>query len=183
MSNLLETDVVLSDLGTRVFAVSANMDFDTEPKAVTDAVELYDVLSIDNLGYDRNSEEYRPLANGGFPKKAVLGYNQEDLQIELVRSEQGAYNEQSTYWFLNNKLEQYKVSKAFFGIIVVRPVYSISEDEAYEARYYTVFCSGIEDSANSESGREYTATLSRSGPPIDLLVTVEGDTFKYARKA
>ena len=185
MPGKTSTDVVLSDLGTRVFLVDANMKFDTTPKAIEGMKELEDIISIDNLGYTRDTADYPILANGGYPKKALLSYSVDDISMTLVRSEQGAYNDGSTFWMLNQMLESYKVNKAFKGLIVCRPVANVeSEADAFEARYYTVACTGIEDGATNDTGREYTCTLLRSGKPIDLTVeyTESPEAFKFALK-
>lgn len=185
MAGRTSSDVVLSDLGTRVFLVDANMEFSATPEAITDMQELEDVISIDNLGYSRDTADYPILANGGYPKKALLSYSVDDLSMSLVRSEQGAYNDGSTFWILNQMLENFKVNKAFRGLIVCRPVANVGSDaDAFEARYYTVACTGIEDGATNDTGREYTCTLLRSGKPIDLTVeyTENPETFKFALK-
>ena len=109
------------------------------------------------------------------------------MTLNLVRTEQGAYNEESTYRLFSEKLEQFKVNKAFFGIIIVRPGAALGTDDAYEARYWTCFCNGIDEGATGDSGREYTVSLARSGKPTDLLVTTTlnekgEETFKFAKK-
>lgn len=179
MAGLLETNVVLSDFGTRIFTTDANLVFTAEAKAPDNLVEVLDVTGAENLGFSRGSQDYQILANGGWPKKALLGFETDDMTLSLVRSEQGAYNENSTYWLFNKKLEQFKVNKAFFGIIIVRPVSGAAEEELYEARYWTCFCNGIDEGASGDSGREYTVSLARSGKPTDLAVTYDEGTDKF----
>ena len=182
MSSLLESNVVLSDFGTRIFITDANMKFTSQATTPQNLVEVMDVIGAENLGFSRNSQDYQILANGGWPKKALLGFETDDMSLSLVRSEQGAYNENSTYWIFNEKLKQYKVNKAYFGIIIVRPVSGAAEEDLYEARYWTCFCNGIDEGASNDSGREYSVSLARSGEPTELTVTVEGSTFKFALK-
>lgn len=178
---LLESNVVLSDFGTRIFMVSANYPFTSEAKELENPTELLDVLSAENLGFTRGSVDYRPLANGGWPKKAFLGFETDDMSLSMVRSEQGAYNEQSSYWTLYNKLKQFKVNRAFFGIVICRPVAGMSDEDLYEARYWDVVCNGVEEGASSDAGREYTATFIRSGAPkeLDTTYTAETDAFTF----
>lgn len=184
MSNLLETNVVLSDFGTRIFITDANLTFTKEAADLPNAIEVLDVIGAENLGFSRGSQDYQILANGGWPKKALLGFETDDMTLNLVRSEQGAYNEQSTYWTFNKKLEQFKVNKAFFGIVIVRPVAALGAEDAYEARYWTCFCNGIDEGATNDAGREYSVNLARSGKPTDLTVTYAEatDSFKFALK-
>lgn len=184
MSELLETNVVLSDFGTRIFITDANLTFAKEAAALPNSIEVLDVIGAENLGFSRGSQDYQILANGGWPKKALLGFETDDMTLNLVRSEQGAYNENSTYWTFNKKLEQFKVNKAFFGIVIVRPVAALGTNDAYEARYWTCFCNGIDEGATNDAGREYSVNLARSGKPTDLTVTytAEGDTFTFALK-
>lgn len=179
--SLLESNIVLSDFGTRIFMVKAKYDFGSEAKALEGATELVDVLSAENLGFTRGSVDYKPLANGGWPKKALLGFETDDMSLSMVRSEQGAYNESSSYWTLYNKLKQFKVNRAYFGLIICRPVAGESEEDLYEARYWDVFCSGIDEGASSDAGREYTATFVRSGAPkeLDAVYTADSDAFTF----
>lgn len=183
MAGLNQTDVVLSDFGTRVFITKANMTFTSEASTPDELTEVVDIINIENLGFSRNSQDYQILANGGWPKKALLGFETDDMTLSLVRSEQGAYNEKSTYWLFNEKLKQYKVSKAYFGIIIVRPVSGAALEDIYEARYWTCFCNGIDEGASNDSGREYTVSLARSGEPTELSVTEAEGTFKFASKS
>ena len=184
MSDLLETNVILSDFGTRIFITDANLTFAQEAAALPNAIEVLDVIGVENLGFSRGSQDYQILANGGWPKKALLGFETDDMTLNLVRSEQGAYNETSTYWTFNKKLEQFEVNKAFFGIVIVRPVSALGAEAAYEARYWTCFCTGIDEGATNDAGREYSVNLARSGKPTDLTVTYTSadDTFKFALK-
>lgn len=183
MAGLLESNVVLSNFGTRIFITDANITFTTTPTAPSGMVEVLDVIGAENLGFSRDSQDYQTLANGGWPKKALLGFQTDDINLSLVRSEQGAYNENSTYWIFNEKLKQFKVNKAYFGIIIVRPVSGAAAEDIYEARYWTCFCSGVEDSADGSTGREYSVTISRSGAPTELTVTENpAGTFKFALK-
>lgn len=183
MAGSVETNAVLSNFGTHVFGLDANHQFSGEAETPADMFEFVDVLGIDNLGFMRDSVDYQPLANGGWAKKALLGYQTDDMTVRMVRSEQGAYNEDSTYWTLYDKLKQFKVGKAYFGIIIVRPVAGDAGKDVYEATYWTCFCSGLEDNADGSTGREYSVNIARSGAPTELTVTEEpAGTFKFALK-
>lgn len=182
MAGLLESDVVLSDFGTRIFITDPNMKFSSVATTPQNLVEAMDVIGAENLGFSRNSQDYPVLAKGGWPKKALLGFETDDITLSFVRSEQGAYNVDSTYWVFNKKLKQYKVNNAYFGIIIVRPVSGAASEDLYEARYWTCFCNGIDEGASNDSGREYTVSLARSGEPTELTVTVEDGKFKFAQE-
>jgi hypothetical protein len=188
MAGKISTDIVLSDFGTKFFITDANLTFGETAEAIENLTEIVDVTSAENLGFSRGSQDYQILGQGGFPKKALLGYEVDDMTLNMVRTEQGANNEGSPYWILNNKLAQFKVNKAFFGLIIVRPVAALGTDDEYEARYWTCFCSGIDEGATTDAGREYSVTLARSGKPTDLTVTTTVDEegkeiFKFARKS
>lgn len=172
MAGLTSTNIVLSDFGTRVFLIGANTAFTDTPAALTDPIELLDITGIENLGFSRESQGYQVLSTGGWEKKALLGFTTDDMSVSMVRTEQGAYNEDSTYWTIYNKLNQFKVNKAFFDLVIVRPVAALATEDAYEAVKWTCFCTGIEDSATNDSGREYTATFARSGEPTNLVVSI-----------
>lgn len=190
MAGLLETNIVLTNFGTRVFACEANKVFTGTAASLGEgAKEILDILNANTLGYSRETKDYNILANGGWPKKALLNFSADNIQLEMVRTEQGAFNEDSTYWFLYNKLKQYRVNRAFFGIVIVRPVVSITSDvDEYEAVYWTCFVSELDDNASNDSGREYTVSIARSGAPTELAVTynAEGQTeiekFQFALK-
>lgn len=161
------TNVVLSDFGTRIWVTTANQTFATAVSSST-MQEVEDVTGAENLLFGRDSQEYPILANGGWKKRALLSFNTDDISLSLVRTDEGAYNADSTYRLFKNKLKEFKANNAFFGLVVIRPV---SGNNAYEGDYWNVFCSDIKDDATNDSGREYTVSLSRSGEPIELDVT------------
>lgn len=161
------TNVVLSDFGLRMWTTTANQTFANAVSSST-MKEVEDVIGVENILFSRDSQEYPILANGGWKKRALLSFNTDDMNINLVRSDEGAYNVDSTYSFFLNKLKEFKANNAFFGIVIARPV---SGNNAYEGVYWNVFCSGITDDATNDSGREYTVSVSRSGEPITLDVT------------
>lgn len=178
MANLLQSDVVLSSFGTRIFMVGANLKFE-EAFTPGDTDEIIDVIGVENLGFSRDSQDYNILANGGWPKKSLGAFTTDDMTLNLVRSEQGAYNYGSTYHRFYEKLEQFKANKAFFGIIIATPTVSVGEDDAYEAKYWTCFCNGVDEGATGDSGREYTVSLARSGKPTYLEVAHDEATDKF----
>lgn len=186
-NGLTNTNIVLSNLGTRIFFTDANMKWSSTPTTPENMTEAQDAIDANNLGFSRNSKDYNPLASGGWGKSAITTFETNEMTINFVRSEQGAYNKDSTYWFCNDKAEQTKVGRAYFGLIIVRPVAGASDDDLYEARYWTVWCSGIDDNVSGDSGREYAVTFKRSGKHTDLTVSVttgeDGtETFKFAKK-
>lgn len=179
MAGKASTNIVLSNLGAFVMALPLTEFTDVPTELPGGATKLNDVLSISGLGVTRNSVAYTPLDGNGYPKKALLNFDTPDMILDCVRTESGPNLDDSTFHYFKTQSQKYKADEAWIGLIIARPV-----GDGYEADYYAVAVGEFDYTVDPGVGQEYTVSLIRTGPLVELKVTEGvGGEMTYALKA
>lgn len=145
------------------------------PGKATGADEINDVISCTLGTFKKEVKKYRTLNSNGWEKSVSLGQSQDDGAFECIRT--GAGNPYigeagtDTYtkikdWFMKATSNGGKLSPKV--VVEVLP-----RGDAFEGTcYYVTPLDWTPGKRDTESGQEYSFTLSVFGPPVPVKVTV-----------
>lgn len=179
---------VLSNFGTRYFKF-AYTDSDTVPASSSSGQEIGSVLSCNLGSFTKETTKYRTLNGNGWELVAPLGNTSEDATFECVREGIGdvylGVDGESTYtriknWFMEATKGAGATSPAC--IVEVLPRGGSTGNEYEGTCYFVVPAQWTPGTKDTETGQEYSFTVSLFGPQIPVKVTVgEGGTFTFAK--
>lgn len=179
MPGLNETGFVLGLIGARNFIAEQG----TVTYVEGQLVELSDIIKVSGLEGTREVKVYKPLNNGGYPKKAALGKDNADMVMELVRSDTGSLTT-STYNYLRDWFEANdETNPEWREHIEVKPRGTVDGKTAYEARKRIVCITKFNyGDLDVELGQEYTVEFAVSSKPISMTVTEdEGGKLTFTK--
>lgn len=166
----------LSNFGVRYF-LKDYTDSDTVPAAAGPSDELDSVLSADIGSFSKDVKAYKPLNGNGWDIIASLGQSQDDASFDLVRTGTGdAYvgtAGSSTYtklrkWFMDAAAQGGNNSPKCIVEVVPRG----GSTPAYEGTcFYVVPKNWGPGAKDTDTGQEYSITVSPFGPPQPVTVT------------
>ena len=176
---------VLSNFGVRYFLLNYT-DSDTVPASAGPADEITSVISCDIGQFSKENTKYRTLNSNGWESIATLGNTAEDGTFECVREGTGdVYSGAagtSSYtrikdWFLKATAGAGKQSPKCIVEVVPRGGSGTTEYEG--TCYFVVPNQWTPGTKDTETGQEYSFTVSPFGPQIPVTVThtpAQGDT-------
>lgn len=168
---------IMSYFGTRYFMFDYT-DSDTIPTDSADGQEITSVISCDIGSFTKENTKYRTLNGNGWESIAPLGNSSEDATFECVREGTGgvygAAAPTSTYaiikqWFMEATAGAGKGSPKAIVEIIPR---GGAGAEAYEGScYFVVPNQWTPGNKDTETGQEYSFSVSPFGPQIPLVAT------------
>lgn len=168
--------MVLSNFGVE-YMLFPYTDSNTVPASGTDKDAIESVLSCDIGAFTKENTKYRTLNSNGWESVATLGNTAEDGSFECVREGTGGAYEGAEGTTSYTKIKDWFM-KATEGagkdsarcIIEVIP----RGDDEYEGTcYYVMPNTWTPGTKDTETGQEYSFTVSPFGPQVPLVVTVE----------
>lgn len=178
---------VMSNFGVRYFKL-AYTDSDTVPGTATADDEITSVISCDLGSFTKENTKYRTLNSNGWESIATLGNTAEDGTFECVREGTGGVYDgtagSTTYtkikdWFMKATAGAGKESPACIIEVVPR---GGSDGEEYEGTcYFVVPNQWTPGTKDTETGQEYSFTVSPFGPPIPITVSEADGTWTFAK--
>lgn len=181
---------VLSNVGTRYFKL-AYTDSDTVPASATSDDEITSVISCNIGTFNKETTKYRTLNGNGWESIATLGNSSDDATFECVREGTGdVYSGvagDSSYtriknWFMQATRGAGVASPAC--IVEVTPRGGTGETEYEGTCYFVVPNQWSPGTKDTETGQEYSFTVSPFGPQIPLKVTHTAgatDTWSFTK--
>lgn len=180
---------VLSNFGVRYFKLPFT-DSDTVPGTATTKDEITSVISCEFGAFSKENKKYRTLNGNGWEAVAPLGNSAEDGTFECVREGTGdAYSGKagtSTY----TKIKDWFI-KATNGAGVKSPACIVEVlprgNNTYEGTlWYVVPNNWGPGTKDTESGQEYSFTVTPLGPQVPLTVTYNnsqesGESWTFAK--
>ena len=165
---------VLSNFGVRYFKLPYT-DSNTVPASAAAENEITSVISCDLGQFTKENTKYRTLNSNGWESVAPLGNSAEDGTFECIREGTGgAYAGaagETTYtrikdWFM----------KATAGAGVASPACIIEVvprgNDTYEGTcYYVIPNQWTPGTKDTETGQEYSFSVTPFGPQVPLKVT------------
>lgn len=168
---------VLSNFGTRYF-LSEYTDSDTVPSSAGPADEITSVLSS-NIGvFTKENTKYRTLNGNGWESVAPLGNSSDDATFECLREGTGGVYQgvagTETYtrlkdWFMKATAGAGKASP--MCLIEVLPRGGTGNEQYEGTCYFVIPNQWSPGTKDTETGQEYSFTVTPFGPPIPLTVT------------
>lgn len=186
---------VLSNFGTRYFLLNY-VDSDTVPSSGALADEITSVISCDIGTFTKENTKYRTLNGNGWESVATLGNSSEDATFECLREGTGGvYQGQEgtdTYtrlkdWFMKATAGAGKASPRC--IVEVLPRGGTGNSEYEGTCYFVIPNQWSPGTRDTETGQEYSFTVTPFGPQIPLVVThtpasgANPESFSFAKGA
>lgn len=180
---------LLSNFGVRYFKLDYT-DSSTVPSSATASDEITGVISCNIGGFEKSNTKYRTLNGSGWESVAPLGQSTNDGEFSCVREGTGGVYTGSagstTYtrmkdWFMSAAKVGGKTAPACIIEVVPR---GGSADEEYEGTcYYSIPNAWTPGTKDTETGQEYSFSVSVFGPQVPLKVTYSGetDTFTFTK--
>lgn len=173
---------VMSNFGVRYF-LSDYVDSDTVPATVGPTDEITSVLSCDIGTFTKENTKYRTLNGSGWESIATLGNSSEDATFSCIREGTGGiYTGQgtgSTYAMIKN---WFMLATKGAGAQAPKCIVEVTPrgNNQYEGTcYYVVPNQWQPGTKDTETGQEYSFTVSPFGPQNIVAVTytaASGDT-------
>lgn len=168
---------VLSNFGVRYF-MSEYVDSDTVPGEGTAQNELGSIISCDGGAFTKENTKYRTLNSSGWESVAALGNTADDLTFECIREGTGAVyagtDGTTTYQKIKN---WFMLATSGAGeskpkcIVEVTPRKGQGA-EGYEGTcYYVIPNQWSPGTRDTETGQEFSFTVTPFGPQTPLAVT------------
>ena len=186
---------VLSNYGTHYFLLPYT-DSDTPPTSATAADEITSVMSADIGAFTKENTKYRTLTGNGWELVAPLGNTAEDGSFECIRegtgnpfvgTAQGSSYNKIKNWFMKATAGAGEASPMCLVEVLPR-----GETNSYEGVcYFVIPNQWTPGTRDTETGQEYSFTVSVFGPQIPLTVrftpagdpTPEEDTWNFTKAA
>lgn len=182
---------VLSNFGTHYF-LAPFTDANTVPESVTPDLELNGIISCDIGSFSKENTKYRTLNSNGWESVASLGNTSEDATFECIREGVGDVYTGKAGTTTYTKIRDWFM-KATAGAGVASPMCLVeilprggAGDAAYEGTcYYVIPNSWNPNTRDTESGQEFSFTVTPFGPPVPVGVTYSkesGEKWTLAKK-
>lgn len=181
---------LLSNFGVRYFMT----DYENSavvPASVGAADEITSVLSCDLGSFSKEVKKYRTLNGNGWESIAPLGQSSDDATFECVREGVGnpyvGTDGVTTYqkiknWFMNSTKNGGETTPKVIVEIVPRG----GTPDAFEGTaYYVIPNNWKPGTKDTETGQEYSFTVSPFGPqkPLSVSYNAANDTFSISEAA
>lgn len=179
---------VLSNFGVRyfMFAYSAT---GAVPSSSTVGTEIKDVISCSLGGVSKENTKYRTLNGNGWEQIATLGNSQEDAEFQLLRTGSGSdtvYDGDAGSTTFQALRHWMMSATAGAGSEAPKMIIECLPRGAgvYEGTLYNVVPSSFNPSTrDTDTGQEYSMTVSPFGPPVPVSVTYTASTDTFAFSA
>lgn len=179
---------VLSNFGIRYF-IDDFTNTDTVPSSAGSAKEITSVLSCDIGGFSKDVKKYRALNSNGWESIASLGQSQDDATFDCVREGTGdpytGSAGSSTYtkikdWFMKATAQGGANSPKCIIEVIPR-----GSGQFEGTCYYCIPNNWKPGTKDTDSGQEYSFTVSPFGAPVPLAVSYDSgtDTFSFLKAA
>lgn len=179
---------VLSNFGVRYYLMDFT-DTETVPTSATPANEITSVISCNIGAFSKENTKYRTLNSNGWESIATLGNASEDGEFQCVREGSGdVYAGEAGTGTYTRVKDWFMKATAGAGAQSPKCIVEILPRGAnqYEATcYYCVPNQWTPGTRDTETGQEYSFTVSPFGPPVPLTATYAAatDTFTLAKAA
>lgn len=165
---------ILSNFGVKYF-LKDFVDSDTVPASATAADEITSILSCDIGKLNKENTKYRTLGGNGWEAVATLGNTAEDGTFECVREGTGGVYDGTAGSTSYQKIKNWFM-KATAGAGVESPKCIVEViprgNNTYEGTcYYVVPNNWGPGTKDTETGQEYSFSVTTFGPPCPVTVT------------
>lgn len=164
---------ILSNFGVRYF-LKDYVDADTVPASATADDEITSIISCDIGKFNKNNTKYRTLGGNGWEAVSTLGNSTEDGTFECVREGTGGIYVGTAGTTSYQRIKDW-LMKATAGAGVESPKCIVEVlprgNNTYEGTcYYVVPNNWGPGTKDTETGQEYSFSVTPFGPQIPLIV-------------